>query len=248
MKITVLGTNGWYDTPTGNTTCVLIQTNDFNIILDAGNGMVKINGLIDYSKPCYLFLTHLHLDHTFGLHALNLFKFQKPLKFIVPIGQEKDLFQQLRSPFMMNINDLPFSIDFIKAENLAQTEFPFKVNCLPLVHAVPDTGYRFEIDGKIIAFILDTGYCDNAVKLAENADLAITECGALPGKATPGWPHNDPIMAAKIASEAKARQMLLIHFSPAVYTSIEMRKNSVEMGRSTFPNLITGVDDMEIIL
>ena len=43
MKVLFLGTNGWYDTKTGNTTCILIETKKEYIILDAGNGFYKID-------------------------------------------------------------------------------------------------------------------------------------------------------------------------------------------------------------
>jgi ribonuclease BN (tRNA processing enzyme) len=36
MKIIFLGTNGWYDTKTGNTVSTLIVTKEHNIVLDAG--------------------------------------------------------------------------------------------------------------------------------------------------------------------------------------------------------------------
>ena len=36
MIITLLGTNGWFDTETGQTMCTLIRTRDYSVILDAG--------------------------------------------------------------------------------------------------------------------------------------------------------------------------------------------------------------------
>ena len=71
MKIIFLGTNGWYDTSLGNTICTLIKTQDFHIILDAGNGLYKIDRHIIDEKPVFLFLSHFHLDHIIGLHILN---------------------------------------------------------------------------------------------------------------------------------------------------------------------------------
>lgn len=46
MQVIFLGTNnGWYDTDTGNTICVLMKTNNYNIIFDAGKGIYKV---VDY--------------------------------------------------------------------------------------------------------------------------------------------------------------------------------------------------------
>ena len=75
MKIFFLGTNGWYDTETGNTLSILIETKHEYIILDAGGGFHKIGRYIKGSKPIYLFLSHMHLDHIIGLHTLVRFNF-----------------------------------------------------------------------------------------------------------------------------------------------------------------------------
>jgi len=41
MKITFLGTNGWYDTDCGNTICTLLETTKAYILLDAGMVFIK---------------------------------------------------------------------------------------------------------------------------------------------------------------------------------------------------------------
>ena len=42
MDVIFLGTNGWYDSDTGNTICILIESDDYYIVLDAGNGIDKL--------------------------------------------------------------------------------------------------------------------------------------------------------------------------------------------------------------
>ena len=80
MKVTFLGTNGWYDSITGNTCSVLIQTEEYDIILDAGNGIAKADRYISQDKPAYLLISHVHIDHIVGLHTLVKFKFRKGLR------------------------------------------------------------------------------------------------------------------------------------------------------------------------
>ena len=77
MKVTFLGTNGWYDTVTGNTCSVLIQSKEIDIILDAGNGIAKADHYITQDKPACLFISHFHIDHITGLHTLVKFKFPR---------------------------------------------------------------------------------------------------------------------------------------------------------------------------
>ena len=51
MKLIFLGTNGWYDTNTGNTICIMIETNKEYIILDAGSALYKIDQYITDENP-----------------------------------------------------------------------------------------------------------------------------------------------------------------------------------------------------
>jgi ribonuclease BN (tRNA processing enzyme) len=51
LKTTFLGTNGWYDTATGNTVCILIETGKYDIVLDAGNGIHRLDGYVSGRKP-----------------------------------------------------------------------------------------------------------------------------------------------------------------------------------------------------
>ena len=249
ISVKALGTNGWFDSDTGQTMCTLIQSEDFDIILDAGFGIRKIKGLVDVSRPIYLFLSHLHYDHTVGLHTLEIYHFEKPLTVIVPEGQKDAFLRMGNAPYSSDwTRCLPAGIRIFESNEIDTIGLPFKVEALPLRHTVPDVGFRFEIDGKVIAYLTDTGYCDNAVTLAKNADLAIAECGALPGTAKPNWPHMEPAIDAKLAVEANVKLMLLTHFGAGDYTSLKMRYDAVKSARNIFPYLITGVDDLEVAI
>ncbi|MFH0967330.1 MAG: MBL fold metallo-hydrolase, partial [Methanobacteriota archaeon] len=87
IAVTLLGTNGWYSTRTGNTLSVLIQTPNAAIILDAGDGIHKIADICPIiDKPAYLLLSHLHLDHISGLHTLARLRFAEGLTIYGPPG------------------------------------------------------------------------------------------------------------------------------------------------------------------
>ena len=251
MIVTMLGTNGWFDTDFGQTMCTLIRTRDYSVILDAGYGIRRIKDLVDFSKPIYLLLSHLHLDHTIGLHTLDYFHFQLPVKIVVPAGQKQAFTELVRPPFTNPWTKMvPECSELLDTDELETAGFPFEITTLPLQHPVPDHGYRLGIEGKTVTYLSDTGYCENAVTLASGADLVIAECGALPGTVTdkPNAPHMEPEICARLAVEAGAGQMVLTHFGAGAYTSIPQRMNAVASARSIFPSLITGVDDLEIVL
>lgn len=69
--------------------------------------------------------------------------------------------------------------------------------------------------GKKIAFITDTKYCDNAVKLAKNSDLLIIEATHLDElrSRSEEYKHLTSKQAALIAKKAKVKKLVLTHFS-----------------------------------
>ena len=245
MKVTFLGTNGWYDSVTGNTVSVLVQSEDYDIILDAGNGIAKADRCITQDRPAYLFLSHMHIDHIAGLHTLCKFRFRKDLKVFTQQGTRGLLEAFVAEPYTVPFKELPFK-NSVHELTEGTHRLPFPVTCLPLVHPAPCFGYRLELDGRVIAYCTDTGFCDNAVALARNADLLITECGLKPGGESPDWPHLNPETAISIARQAHARRLALTHFGAEVYRTLEERYAVQERFAPECPGLVAATDDMTI--
>jgi ribonuclease BN (tRNA processing enzyme) len=245
MQVTFLGTNGWFDTATGTTCSVLVQSEEYDIIFDAGNGIAKADRYITQQKPVFLFISHLHIDHIAGLHTLAKFRLKKGLHICTRKGSVTDLNAFVREPFTVPFPDLPFPV---KITELAEGRhsLPFTVECLPLVHPVPCFGYRLEIDGKVITYCTDTGVCDNAIVLGRDADLLITECGLKPGDESPGWPHLNPENAIHIAQQAHAKRLALMHFGAEVYRTLGERCELQQQYEKEWPDLIVATDDMAI--
>jgi len=245
MKVIFLGTNGWYDTETGNTTCILIETDDYFVILDAGNGFYKIDQYIRSKKPIYLFLSHFHLDHIIGLHILNKFDFDQGMRIYGQVGTKDILDTIINEPYTVPIAKLPFKVEVHElSEGLHN--IPFSVKCKLLIHSSKCMGYRFELDGKIIAYVPDTGICENAIELSENADLLIAECSFKMGQSSVEWPHLNPEDAALIAKSAGAKKLVLLHFDANIYRSLEERIEVQEKMKKVFKNLIVTFDNMDI--
>lgn len=247
MKVIFLGTNGWYDTKTGNTTCILIETDDYFIILDAGNGIYKIDQYIRSKKPIHLFLSHFHLDHIVGLHILNKFNFSQGMYIYVQVGTKDILNTIINEPYTIPFDKLPFKVEVYElSEGLRN--IPFLVEYKYLFHSSRCLGYRFELDGKILTYIPDTGICENAIELAENADLLIAECSFKMGQRNAEWQHLNPEDAVQIAKEANAKKLALVHFDASIYRSIEERIEVQEKMKKEFENLIVTFDNMEMAI
>ncbi|MCU0596523.1 MAG: MBL fold metallo-hydrolase [Desulfobacterota bacterium] len=242
MKITFLGTNGWYDTSTGNTLSILVATEEHNIVLDAGNGFTKLDRMLSNANPLFLFLSHFHLDHLIGLHSLFKFSFTQRFAFVGPKGTGKVLKALLKQPFTAPLEHLSYKTEILEMPT-DEGRLPFTVKGFDLVHPPLSMGYRFLLEGKTIAYCPDTGYCANAVTLAKDADLLISECSFLPGEQSADWPHLNPQIAARIAKEAGARRLALVHFDAAKYTTLELRKDAEREARKIFADAVACEDD-----
>ncbi|HBB66813.1 MAG: MBL fold metallo-hydrolase [Elusimicrobia bacterium GWA2_56_46] len=247
MEIIFLGTNGWYDTAIANSVCVLVKTREYDIVLDAGNGIYKLDRYVDGKKPVYLFLSHFHLDHIAGLHILVKFNFKAGLTICAGKGARKTLNAILRRPFTVPLNKLKFKTRVLELPAQAG-KIPFAFKSLPLVHADPVLGYRFELDGRILAYCTDTGYCENSVKLAKGADLLISECAHRPGESNPVWPHMNPANAAALANEAGVKKLALVHFGADRYPLLKDRLKAGKIAKKTFKNTFVSRDGMRIKL
>jgi ribonuclease BN (tRNA processing enzyme) len=255
MKITFLGTNGWYSTPTGDTPCILIDTKDQYIVLDAGNGIYKLDKYIKDDKPISLFISHFHIDHTSGLHVLAKFNFKQGIDVYVGAGRVKDFSTLVNPPFTIgyenkpeNIRNLNTQIRLHELPEEKAMDIPFKVESIRLHHAYINHGYRIEIEGKTIAYTGDCGFTDQAEKLAKNVDLLICECSNKKIEEPDIWGHLVPAQAGLLAKDSGVKQLILTHFGASIFTTLEDRKWAVEEAGKIFPATTAAIDGMEFTL
>ncbi len=246
MKIIFLGTNGWFDSYTGNTVCILIETKKKFIILDAGNGLYKVDRYINTKKPIYLFLSHFHLDHIIGLHILNKFNFPQGIDIYGPKGLKRVFATIVNKPYTISIKKLKTKVRLHELNS--RYPMPLNVKYKKLLYASVCYGYRFHLENKIISYCTDTGICKNAFILAKNADLLIAECSYKTDKQNLGWPHLTPQGAAFLAKKSRVKKLFLTHFDADVYRSLSARKMSEITARKDFKPTVATLDDMKFLL
>ncbi len=255
MKITFLGTNGWYSSPTGDTPCILIDAKDRYIILDAGNGIYKLDKYIKEDKPISLFLSHFHIDHTSGLHTLAKFNFKQGMDIYVGSGRVKDFAVLVNPPFTLgyekkpeNIKDLNTKIRLHELPEENAVNIPFKAESIKLHHAYINHGYKIELEGKIIVYTGDCGFTDQAKKLAKDADLLISECSNKKTEEPDVWGHLDPVQAGTLAKECEVKELILTHFGAHLFTTLEDREWAEREAKKIFSATTSAIDGMEFIL
>lgn len=246
MQITFLGTNGWYDSHTGNTPSALIETSTHYIVLDAGFGIAKLVDFIKTDKPIFIFISHFHIDHICGLHTLA--KLQKLKNKITIFGQKglKKYFNIfVNHPFSASVSELKLNL-CLEELKPGKHNLSFEVICLPLKHADPSMGYRMNLDGKIIAYCSDTAVCPNDAELAKDADLFIHECAFLPNHGPDKWGHTEPAEAGQLARDAGAKKLILTHLGADGYNSKEKRNEAERVARNIFPQTTVAFDGMTV--
>ena len=254
MKIIFLGTNGWFSSPTGDTPCILIDAEDQYIILDAGNGIYKLDDYIKQDKPISMFISHFHIDHTSGLHTLAKFDFKQGIDMYVGKGRTRDFETLVNPPFTIgyrpkreNIINLKTEIRLHELSEDGQNT-PFRAAAIKQYHAYVDHGYRIELEGKTIAYTGDCGFTNASRKLAKNAALLICECSNKKTVDPDNWGHFDPVQAATLAKESSVKQLILTHFGAHLYTSLGDRRLAKKEAKKIFPQTIAATDGMKFNL
>ena len=213
-----------------------------------------VRAVLGCARLDYAVLSHFHLDHTFGLHLLPKLAALKRIEIYGQPGTRKVLARLLNHPFTappaelegigleVGVHELKHGRNRIKGAD-------YSVVAAPLVHADPCWGYRFEAEGKSVAYCTDTGACRNIVELARGADALITECGLLPGmEGDSEWPHLAPETAASLAREAGCKRLFLSHFAAHLYKTMEGRKKAERAARKIFPRTFAARDGASFLI
>jgi ribonuclease BN (tRNA processing enzyme) len=198
-------------------------------------------------KPADLFLSHFHLDHIEGLHTLVRLNFSAGLRIFGQTGAREALGNILRHPYTVPLSGMPFRAGVFELPE-ERALAPYLTDARPLVHADPCLGFRFELEGRTIAYCTDTGMCSNLIALGRDADLLIAECSALAGERRDSWPHLTPEDAVTIAKETGAKRIALVHFNASLYPTVASRKAVQEMVAREAGNIIVTFDDMALEL
>ncbi len=94
-------------------------------------------------------------------------------------------------------------------------------------------------EGRKIVYCTDTVYCENAVSLAQNADVLIHEATFSHQDAELAFQrlHSTSTMAAQVALAAQVKQLIMTHFSPryAPGNNIDLH-DLLQEARAIFPN------------
>ncbi len=245
MEITFLGTNGWFDNKNGSTICTLVETSKEYIILDAGFGLYKVKNYIIKNKPVYLFISHTHIDHICGLHGLSGLRLKRGLTIICSKVSKDNITKIISKPFTVPLKNYKFPIKY-KVVKPGNYILPFNFEVTALKHIVPTLGIKIKDNNKVVVYCCDTAPCLNEIKLAQNADILIHECGLLPNDKDFRWGHTSPEQASKVAISSKVKKLFLTHFDAGQYATKDKFGLALKTARKFFPKTFLAKNDKKI--
>ncbi|AFL85720.1 metal-dependent hydrolase, beta-lactamase superfamily III [Belliella baltica DSM 15883] len=150
FDVTILGSNSAIPAHGRNQTAQLVNVGLTYMLIDCGEGtQIQLRRFkLKYSRIDYIFISHLHGDHYFGLMGMistfHLHKRSKLLTIYGPQGLDEIITTQLK----YSNTRLNFPLRFIQTnpseKELILEEKNFKVFSIPLKHRLPCTGFLIQ--------------------------------------------------------------------------------------------------------
>lgn len=273
LELLVLGSGGPRSFGRASTSYLVLVDGTPRILVDAGPGaFLEVGKLgIDLAHVDVVLLTHLHIDHSGDLPALFLERTltsDQPIHFKVFGPQGGGLFPSTKRFLQLLFEsggafayektfgadetiegvDLPITPDSPESEIVSEGDLHIRE--LATHHGdCPSVGYRVDYQGASITFSgdMDASALPNLERLARDSDLLVVHVGVLDPPNSPEilyTLHTPPKQIGEAARDARVKQLLLSHISPAIEEARTQVVHSI--GNSYKQNILFAHDGMRI--
>lgn len=211
------GTSGWFETESGGTSCVGLFPNETDVILlDLGTGVRRLERDRVQGRNLTVVLSHLHLDHCYGLHVLPMFRPAR-LTIIVHRSLQPHLAVLFSHPFVKPAHELGFPVEIRVVEDTLIEFGQWTLETRTLQHNTPVIGARLRTEaGQSVAYCVDTSLCDGLLGLAGDCGTLIIEASPPDDQKTNGF-HLDLAELRKVLDATSAEKVILTHFGALKY-------------------------------
>jgi len=234
MKIAFLGTASASVTEDRDNVSILTEVNDKLVLMDcSGNPAGKLLHLgYDPNDLDFILITHLHIDHCYGLPTLLFHMFlnkrTRPIHLMAPAEEIDSLNAQLASH---SIEDDVRSFKLIRVpvhgnlETVVWETESVRISASPGEHSRFCRAYKIEdlLNNDSVIFSGDTRPMTSIKELANNSKMLIHEATYLDENLhyAEEYGHCTAREAAEIAESAGVGQLVLIHFElyPGISTA-----------------------------
>ena len=262
MKVIPLGTNGFFPSFGRATACYAIPLKDKLIILDAGSGLFRLaeqegKELLRGKKEVHLYLSHYHLDHTFGFYAA--FKLLKGKKVTVLAESGRQVFWEFvtMKHFPINYSKVHKNFSWQAISEGNHKISSYQVSVRKQDHRGEGSlAFRFSFQERSalgrkfeLAYVTDSEPTKESIEFVRGVPLLLHEHGFV-GKTNIKLNkqiidgHVTTIGATLLAKEAKVGKLALIHHYP--FADDKKLASQLKIARSIFPKTILA-KDLEMI-
>ena len=222
MRLTVIGSSGSYPGPDSAASCYLLEAEQdgrtWRILLDLGSGALgSLQRYASAESIDAVFLSHLHADHCLdlcGYYVMRKYHPRGPMPRLPGWGPAHTARRMAKAYDLDEDPGMNQEFDFRTHHGGAVQVGPFTVTAREVLHPVPAYALRVEAGGRTFAYSGDSGRCHALEDTARDVDLFLCEASFMEGAPNPPDLHLTGVEAAKTATVAGARRLLLTHIPP----------------------------------
>ena len=209
----------------GNTPCVEIRTQKYQLIFDCGSGFSKVNFSNDLET--ILFISHFHHDHIQGL-AFNNYDTNTNKKITLTSAHSNktvtynNLSAYYNNPyFPVNFIEIINRFNFLDFEEVVNDFEDLNINSIDLNHPGNSYGYSIKSDNKKFCYLLDNEYEDvqeeKLLKFCDQSEAIIWDGMFLDSELSDkkGWGHSSIEQGIALADKIDVKNFLISHHSPS---------------------------------
>lgn len=225
MKLTILGSSGSLSGPTNPASGYLVTVdNSPAVLLDIGPGV--LGKLQEIQDPCeaHVVFSHLHADHCLDFPSLMVWRRFHPS---APAKDRKLCFGpsstlthlgRLSADHPDEVDDMSDTFAFAPW-NVGEEHILDRFSITPFRALHPVEAYCLRItehtSGRTLAYSGDTGWTDQLVECARDADVFLCEATWCSGEGNfPPGMHLTGAEAGRAARLAGAKKLVLVHIPP----------------------------------
>jgi ribonuclease Z len=211
------------------------------VVVDCGGDVVQrlLAAGIDLARLSLLIVTHEHPDHVAGfplfMEKIWLARRRRPISVAGPqaaIDQARRIFEAFDTSGWEGLPAVDWREVALDEGAEVWEDEEWRITASPGKHGVPVIGLRIEHvgSGAVVAYSSDTERSEAIIRLSRGADILVHEgTGDFAG-------HISAAGAARVAREAGARRLVLVHIPP------DFRQSDLERAAEAFPAAEVGTD------
>ncbi len=227
MLLHMLGTNGPFPESGGATSGYLLCAAEARLQFDLGAGTLsRLTALTPPEDLNALFLSHWHFDHTSDILPLiyRLDSAGKAIDVYAPVDESSAIRRIVLSCASFRLHDIAAG-DRLEMGGTEITVHPAR-------HPVPAVGFTVTDGSKTFGYTGDTNTLPGLAECYRGCNLLLADALFPTEEWNEGKPHLSAALAARLAQESGAEELVLTHLNPVFSPEKLLREAQAVFSRS----------------